>query len=154
MPELDDERILAAAALIEQSGLANVVPISEPTDTMLDLLLAERGMKTSIAQRMLGKPMIRAAAMVAAGEVDAMVAGANSPTKRVIEAASLAIGVNDSITAPSSFNLMIFPDGREIIFADCAVNVEPDSSVLSSIAQASEISAKALLKRSDVALLS
>ena len=103
---------------------------------------------------MLRKPLIRAAAMVGTGEVDAMVAGANSPTKRVIEAASLAIGLDESIKVPSSFFLMLFPDGREIIFADCAVNVAPNSAVLGSIAQASEISAKALFSRSDVALLS
>ncbi len=154
MPELEDTRILAAAKRIEQSGLASVVPISEPNDAMLDLILANRGVKPSIAQRMLGKPLIRAAAMVGTGEVDAIVAGANSPTKRVIEAASLVIGLDDGISVPSSFFLMIFPDGREIIFADCAVNVAPDAAILRSIAQASEISAKALLKRSDVALLS
>ena len=154
MPELEDARILAAAERIEQSGLASVAPISEPSDAMIDLLLAERGMKPSIAKRMLGKPLIRAAAMVGIGEVDAMVAGAKSPTKRVIEAASLAIGLDSSIKVPSSFFLMIFPDGREIIFADCAVNVAPDASILGSIAHASENSAKALLKRSDVALLS
>ncbi len=154
MPELGDERILTAAARIEQSGLASVVSVSEPNNAMVNVLIEERGMKHSIAKRMLGKPLIRAATMVATGEVDAMVAGVNSPTKRVIEAASLAIGLDDGIKTPSSFFLMIFPDGRELIFADCAVNVAPDVSVLASIAQASEISAKALFKRSNVALLS
>ena len=154
MPELGEERILTAAAHIEQSGLASVVSVSEPNNAMVNVLIEERGMKHSIAKRMLGKPLIRAATMVATGEVDAMVAGVNSPTKRVIEAASLAIGLDDGIKTPSSFFLMIFPDGRELIFADCAVNVAPDVSVLASIAQASEISAKALFKRSNVALLS
>lgn len=154
MPELGDERILTAAARIEQSGLASVVSVSEPNNAMVNVLIEARGMKHSIAKRMLGKPLIRAATMVATGEVDAMVAGVNSPTKRVIEAASLAIGLDDGIKTPSSFFLMIFPDGRELIFADCAVNVAPDVSVLASIAQASEISAKALFKRSNVALLS
>ena len=103
---------------------------------------------------MLKKPLIQAAAMVATGEADAMVAGANSPSKRVIEAASLAIGLKDGVNVPSSFFLMLFPDGREFIFADCAVNIAPDASALSSIAKSSASSARELLGAAEVAMLS
>ena len=154
MPEMDDPRISGAADKLEKERLARVLDISEPTQEMIDALVSGRGMKEAIAQRMLNKPLIRAAAMVATGEADAMVAGADSPTKRVIEAASLAIGLDEGVSVPSSFFLMIFPDGREFIFADCAVNVSPDAAALASIAKSSAISARAVLDRADVAMLS
>ena len=117
-------------------------------------LVERRGLKEAIARRMLAKPLFRAAAMVASGAADAMVAGADSPTKRVIEAASIVIGLRPGVRTPSSFFLMLFPDGRDMIFADCAVNLAPDAGQLADIARASEQSAKALLDRVNMALLS
>ncbi len=154
MPEIEDPRISNAAQQLETERLARVVGLSEPTQAMVDVLVSERGMKEAIAVRMLKKPLIRAAAMVAAGEADVMVAGADNPTKRVIEAASLAIGLKDGVDVPSSFFLMLFPDGREFVFADCAVNVAPDASELASIAKSSATSARALLGAAEVAMLS
>ena len=83
-----------------------------------------------------------------------MVAGADSPTKRVIEAAAIAIGLADGVETPSSFFLMLFPDGREMIWADCAVNVSPNADELADIARASSASGEALLGESRVAMLS
>ena len=154
MPEIEDLRISGAAEQLEIERLAQVVGLSEPTQAMVDVLVSERAMKEAIAVRMLKKPLIRAAAMVALGEADAMVAGADSPTKRVIEAASLAIGLEDGVNVPSSFFLMFFPDGREFVFADCAVNVAPDAKTLASIARSSAMSARTLLGDSEVAMLS
>ena len=153
-PEMDEPRIAEAVTEIEAQGIATAIPLAEPTSEMVEMLVAQRGVKDAIAKRMLSKPLIRAAAMVACGDADAMVAGADSPTKRVIEAASLAIGLQDGVALPSSFFLMSFPNGREMIFSDCAVNVAPDAQALASIARASEASAKALLGAADVALLS
>ena len=153
-PEMDEPRIAEAVTEIEAQGIAKAIPLAEPTSEMIEMLVSQRGVKDAIAKRMLSKPLIRAAAMVACGDADAMVAGADSPTKRVIEAASLAIGLQDGVALPSSFFLMSFPNGREMIFSDCAVNVAPDAQALASIARASEASAKALLGAADVALLS
>ena len=153
-PEMDEPRIAEAVTEIEAQGIAKAIPLAEPTSEMIEMLVSQRGVKHAIAKRMLSKPLIRAAAMVACGDADAMVAGADSPTKRVIEAASLAIGLQDGVALPSSFFLMSFPNGREMIFSDCAVNVAPDAQALASIARASEASAKALLGAADVALLS
>ena len=154
MPEIEDLRVSSAAQRLATEGLARVVRLSESTPAMVDVLVSERGMNEAMAVRMLKKPLIRAAAMVATGKADAMVAGADSPTKRVIEAASLAIGLKDGVNVPSSFFLMLFPDGREFIFADCAVNIAPDASALSSIAKTSATSARALLGAAEVAMLS
>ena len=154
-PELgDDERVANAARMLETDGLAQPMGLSDPTPEQMAALVEGRGMKEVIAKRLLNKPLYRAAAMVAAGEADVMVAGADSPTRRVIEAASIAIGLDEGVHMPSSFFLMCFPDGRELIFADCAVNVSPNSDELLSIAMASENTAARLLGAANVAMLS
>ena len=154
LPEIEDPRIAEAAQQLRAKGLADPVPLSPVSDAMVAGLVERRGLKEAIARRMLAKPLFRAAAMVASGEADAMVAGADSPTKRVIEAASIVIGLRPGVRTPSSFFLMLFPDGRDMIFADCALNLAPDAGQLADIARASEQSAKALLDRVDMALLS
>lgn len=153
-PEMDDPRVAEACARLKSDGLADPIGLSEVSDTHVAALVESRGMKEGIARRMLAKPLFRAAAMVTTGEADAMVAGADSPTRRVIEAAGIGIGLADGVTVPSSFFLMVFPDGREMIFADCAVNVAPDTDALTAIARASAASATSLLGHADVALLS
>ena len=154
LPEIEDPRIAEAAQQLRAKGLADPIPLSPVNDAMVAGLVERRGLKEAIARRMLAKPLFRAAAMVASGAADAMVAGADSPTKRVIEAASIVIGLRPGVRTPSSFFLMLFPDGRDMIFADCAVNLAPDAGELADIARASEQSAKALLDRVDMALLS
>ncbi len=154
LPEIEDPRIAEAAQQLRAKGLADPIPLSPVSDAMVAGLVERRGLKEAIARRMLAKPRFRAAAMVASGAADAMVAGADSPTKRVIEAASIVIGLRPGVRTPSSFFLMLFPDGRDMIFADCAVNLAPDAGQLADIARASEHSAKALLDRVDMALLS
>ncbi len=154
LPEIEDPRIAEAAQQLRAKGLADPIPLSPVSDAMVAGLVERRGLKEAIARRLLAKPLFRAAAMVASGAADAMVAGADSPTKRVIEAASIVIELRPGVRTPSSFFLMLFPDGRDMIFADCAVNLAPDAGQLADIARASEQSAKALLDRVDMALLS
>tara|TARA_R110002073_G_scaffold121328_1_gene263667 strand:+ start:2057 stop:2908 length:852 start_codon:yes stop_codon:yes gene_type:complete len=153
-PELADPRVAEAAKRLRAKGLCTPVGLCDPTDAHVAALVDARGVKEGIARRMLSKPLYLAAAMVAAGDADAMVAGADSPTRRVIEAASIGIGLADGVKTPSSFFVMLFPDGRELVFADCAVNVSPDASQLADIARASQASAQALLGQARVALLS
>jgi phosphate acetyltransferase len=89
-----------------------------------------------------------------------MVAGCANPTRRVIEAGLMTVGLADGIALPSSYFLMIVPDflgqGRKsFIFADCAVNADPTSTELADIAMTSARSAKALLGETPrVAMLS
>lgn len=154
LPELDDPRVAAAADRLAAEGLCDPVGLAEVSDAQVAALMGARGMKEAMARRLLGKPLYRAAAMVAAGEADVMVAGADSPTRRVIEAAAMCIGMAEGVSLPSSFFLMILPDGREFIFADCAVVVDPSAEDLAAIATASAASARALLGRAEVAMLS
>ena len=153
-PEADEPRIAEAMARLGAEGICEPLVLGDVTEAQVQALVMARGMKEVMARRLLAKPLYRAAAMVAAGEADAMVAGADSPTRRVIEAAAMAIGPAEGVNTASSFFVMLFPDGREMIFADCALNLEPSAEKLADITRASHASAKALLGHSEVAMLS
>lgn len=98
--------------------------------------------------------------MVREGNADAMVAGCANPTRRVIEAGLMTVGLAPGITLPSSFFLMVAPNflgggPKPFIFADCAVNAEPSANELADIAIASARNAQALLgEKPRVAMLS
>lgn len=157
MPELDgggDERLEAAAKRLEAEGLARIVPLAAPSVGLIEAVMATRPMRAPLLERLIARPLPRAGAMLAAGEADVMIAGVSTPTRRVIEAASMTVGFAEGITTPSSFFVMSFPDGREMLWGDCALNVAPDAERLAAIARATARSAEALLGEARVALLS
>jgi phosphate acetyltransferase len=177
LPEAEDERILASAQLLSEAGMARPVLIGEQAavrsraralglriadcevrDPQRDeaifayarrLTASREKISAGMAERMLKRPLYFAGAMVAAGDAAAMVAGAAHPSRRVIEAGLLTIGLAPDIVTPSSCFLMLVPSPqgapKSYIFADCAINADPSADELADIAIASAASAGRLL---------
>lgn len=107
-------------------------------------------MSEVMAARLMHKPLYFGAMMVGAGEADTMVAGISTPSRRVIEAGLMTVGLAEGFTQPSSFFLMIVPNflgqgPRPFIFADCGAAIDPSPEELAEIAIASAESGAQLL---------
>ena len=67
-------------------------------------------MTPAMATRLLAKPLYFGGMMVRQGDADAMVAGCANPTRRVIEAGLMTVGLASGIALPSSYFLIVVPD--------------------------------------------
>ena len=174
LPEGEDARIALAARRLHDEGIARPILIgeraaleaaaesagvaldaiesvsprtSDAIDTYASLYVEGRPKANErVAKRLLARPLFYAAMSVRAGDADALVAGASQPTARVIEAGLMSMGLAEGISTPSSFFIMApRGGGAPLVFADCAVNVEPDADALADIAIASAANAERLL---------
>ncbi len=154
-----DDRIQAAAKLMERQGTARVITLdrsmaADPRVARVAEHLATRRpdkvRDTAHAKEMAADPLRFAASLVAMGEAHAAVAGATCPTGDVIRAALWAIGPADGIqTVSSSFYMAVprdnldFLDGRNdrlatedfvLTFTDAGVVPDPTADQLAEIA--------------------
>jgi len=184
-PEGDDERILEAASIVAKENVAKPVVLGKKGEIeklAADKGISLEGVSIvspqesgkieeyakaycegredvspRIASRLMKKTLFFAAGMVACDDADGMVGGISHTTASVLQASGLAIGYEEGITTPSSLFIMSLPGAgeRNLVFADCAVNINPGEEELAEIAISSARSTKKLLQEEPrVAMLS
>lgn len=158
-PESDDSRVIAAAERLAREGLARPILIgpgsaaSEVSEKYAGLYYALRrskGITEMEAREIAKKPLYFAALMVAAGDADASIAGAVNTTAETVRAALQCIGPAPGIRRVSSAFIMALQDrafGHDglLVFADCAIIVDPIPEELAEIALAAAETTRTLL---------
>ena len=153
-PESD---VQARLAEVENTDTLPIT-IEDPATSSRTASLAEafyehrkhKGISVDTAQAAAADPLVFAALMVRQGHADGTVGGAVATTSDTVRAALQVIGKAADAPLVSSFFLMALPEqhpsGRSaMIFADCGLVIDPDSSELAAIAVASARSCEQLL---------
>ncbi len=164
--EGNEARIVEAAAQIEAEGLAQVQRLTELDPEKLGEYTKQyaeiRNCDLEEASEAVQNPNCYATLALLNDEADVLITGPSSPSKeRILPALKLVDTVEPDAKASSSF-VMVLPDdtdedaanGGLLVFADCAININPDSKTLAQIAKDSASTAKALGLEPIVALLS
>ena len=156
---LGDEKLIdekTRALGVNPDGMRIVNPISsehlEEYTGIYRELRAKRKKEVDIqsARELMKQPVYFGAMMVRQGEADGVVAGSVSYSSTVIRAGYQIIGLKEGTSYFSSFFVMVLPEptyGENgiIIYADCAVNPDPEPSQLAEIAISSAESVRNLL---------
>lgn len=151
----NDERAVTAARHLHQEGLADPVLLEDPEGSCSPAVQAAAEASPWNERIDLADPLHVAALMVAAGEADACVGGANRSTADVVRAALFCIGPASGVETISSCFVLVLPDGTPITYGDCGVVPEPDPDQLATIAIATAATHESLVgEEARVAMLS
>ena len=171
LPESADPRIIQAAEIISRKKIAQVVLLSSKTnppkgieyinidDEDLKMEYANslyerrkhKGLDLFEALELVSNPSVFAMVALLRGDVDGVVSGAITPSQEVLSNALRIIGVSEGSQLVSSLFLMVFDEnhksyGENIIFSDCAMNIDPSSEELVEIAKSAYKTAESFLE--------
>lgn len=139
--------------------LTIIDPVTSPDRSRYAEILIEARTKAQIsldrAEQQIQQPLVYANCMVASGDADGCVAGANIATAEVIRHAIRIVGADPKFKLASSFFLMLFePDTpgiqSPVLFADCGLVIDPNASELAKIAATTARNARILLDATPV----
>lgn len=153
--ETDAVTKAASDAGVNLEGITIVTPSESPN---LDAYAAEyhelrkhKGVSPEDARKKIVDPLLWGAMMVRKDDADAMVAGAENATSKVLVAGFTIVKTAPGVKSASSCFVMDFPDkkwGKDglMIFSDCATIPEPTVEQLAEITLASAASCRTFLQ--------
>lgn len=149
---------------IDITGIPQVDPgLSEKRQDyarLLQQLRAREELDEAEAHERINDPLCFADLMLSHGDADGSIAGAVYTTGDRVRSAFQLIGMAPGFSTVSSFFIMLFEDNHPVappvmLFADCALVIEPDSTQLIDISTATINNARVFLPEAPrVALLS
>ena len=151
----NEEEAKKVAPGVDLTGITLVDPLTcEKTAEYAKMLYEARkakGMTEEQAAQQAKDRTMFGALMLKAGDVDGYVSGACHSTANTLRPGLQVVKTAPGIKTVSSCFIMIAPDGGNkynpdgvAVFADCAINIEPDAQQLADIAISSAKSAKTL----------
>jgi len=172
-PEGGDPRVIAAVTRLAGENLVAPIVIGDPggvsgvkyvqsnPETYSRLYFERRrakGVTEMEAREISSRPLYYAALMVASGEADAFVGGAANTTAETVRAALHSIGTRADVKTVSSSFVMAVQDRSYgysglMLFADCAVVVDPGPGELADIAVAAARTTRTLFDTEPVVAL-
>ena len=180
LPESSDSRVMEAAQILSSRKIAQIVLFDANIDSSLGIEVIDRSnedLKVEYAQtlferrghkgvtledalEMVSNPSVFAMIALYRGDVDGVVTGAITPSQEVLSNALRIIGVSEKNKLVSSLFLMVFDRnhkmyGENMIFSDCAMNINPNSEELAEIAHSAHETAMSFLEEEPkIAMLS
>lgn len=173
-PEGHEPRVQEAVKILVREGLVRPIVLGNPVELAFlgvpvinvaasrelarfaaeyRQLRAHKGITEAEAAATVVRPMYFSTMMLHAGLVDGVVSGSTHTTADTIRPALEIIKTRESFSMVSSFFIMLL-EGRILLFADCAVNVDPSPEELAAIAIDTAGTARKLGIEPRVALLS
>ena len=149
------EECKKVAPEVDLTGVTLIDPLtSEKTAAYANILFEARkakGMTEEQAKEQAKDRTMFGALMLKAGDVDGYVSGACHSTANTLRPGLQVVKTAPGIKTVSSCFIMIAPEGENkynpdgvAVFADCAINIEPDAQQLADIAVSSAKTAKAI----------
>lgn len=152
----EKEKIDIEASRLGLDNISNAIVTNpyrhENKEKYVDLMVqlrAHKGLTREEAFKLVEDPLVLATIMIKNGDVDGELAGADNSTGDVLRPAFQFVGTKPGISVVSGAFIMILKDkefGEDgmLVFADCAVNPDPDEQQLAEIAISTAHTTKAI----------